>query len=340
MVTAESEVVFRAMADATRQRALMVLRRHELNVSELVDVLDQPQSTISRHLKTLRDAGLIVDRRDGTAIHYSLSRPDEVENDRGNGLRSWCLRWAGDQPIPEGLAARLRRTLEVRRAMSERFFSGVADHWDTLRERSFGSTFHLEALLSLLPSGWTVADIGCGTGFLLSILARHFKRVLAIDPVDQMLDVARRRVDAARLTNVDLRKGDLAGIPIADDYVDLGVALLVLHHVPAPNDAIAELMRIIRPGGRLLIVEQRAHRYAEFRERMQDRWWGFEPEDMSGRLASAGFGDVRWRSLATADSVADADVPELFVITARKPTDSSKRDNIAMDLSTTNGDDS
>lgn len=309
----EPEVVFKAMTDQTRRRTLGVLRRHELSVSELVETLGQPQSTVSRHLKVLRDAGLIRDRRDGNTTLYCVP---VLQNGSATDLDVRLLDWIAAQHLPEGVESRLETVIRQRQDMSRRFFDRIGHQWDTLREESFGSSFHLEAMIALLPRTWTVADIGTGTGYLLPPLARHFLRVVAIEPVDAMLEAARRRIEGARVGNVELRCGDLGQVPIPTGSIDLALAVLVLHHVSSPEKALAELHRIVRAAGRVLIVEQTAHQSESFRERMQDRWWGFDPDDFSKTLRSVGFGDVESRQLVTVTRADDA--PELFVTTARK----------------------
>ena len=305
------EIVFKAMADGTRQRVLIALSRHELSVSELVEVLRQPQSTVSRHLKTLREAGLIRDRRDGSTVLYAV-----VEPTVGNGedaLTAMMLSWVAEQQTTSALDRRLEAVIQRRSQMSDRFFHDLGRHWDTLREESFGAGFHLEAPLALLPPEWVVADLGTGTGYMLPALANHFSRVIGVDPVEAMLEGARHRVALAGLTNVELHNGDLSELPISDEAVDLAVAVLVLHHVPVLQRALVEIHRIVRPGGRVLIVEQFAHEHDNFRDRMQDHWFGFEPAALTGQMESAGFDDVRLSRLATVERAADA--PDLMVAT-------------------------
>lgn len=315
----ESETVFKAMADKTRQRTLSVLRLHELSVSELVATLNQPQSTISRHLKVLRDAELIRDRHHGTTTLYSVADP--TRNGSRGDLNERLLDWIASQPLEPSVSSRLDRVIHDRRDMSSRFFDRIGRQWDALREESFGAYFHLEAFLTLLPDDWIVADIGTGTGYLLPALARHFQRVVAVEPADRMLAAARRRIELGEVANVDLRRGDLSNLQINDAAVDLALAVLVVHHVPAPRDALLELHRIVRRGGRVLIVEQTSHQDDAFRERMQDRWWGFDPKEFRSLLESVGFQDVASRSLATVNQADDA--PDLFVVTASKTDDSA-----------------
>ncbi len=315
-VNDQPEALFRAMSDRTRWRALAVLRRHELAVSELVEVLDQPQSTVSRHLRVLREANLLRDRRDGRTVLYSLppSGTEGAESELSNQL----LGWIADQPLSPSTEARLDAVIRRRSDMSRRFFDRTGRHWDALREESFGSSFHLEAFVALLPPEWVVADVGTGTGFLLPPLAVHFDRVIAVDAVDAMLDVAGNRTEFHRLDNVELCRGDVSRLPISDASVNLATAFLMLHHVPVPREALSELYRILQRDGRVLIVEQAAHRCDAFHERMQDRWAGFDAADLGGWLRSVGFKDVRSNPLITAERALDA--PDLFVMTGRKET--------------------
>lgn len=306
--------IFRALADETRRRTLAVLGGNALTVSELVEVLRQPQSTVSRHLRVLREAGLIRDQRDGKHVLYALSRDGDSAN--GNGLLRAALSSVHGTDLDPVLARRLHAVIERRRSISDAFFSRVGQTWDQLRTDSFGPTFHVEAFLSLLPREWTVVDVGSGTGYLLPTLSRWFERVIAVEPVRQMREVAERRVSTANLRNVELREGDLNRLPVDDASCDLAVAILVLHHVPAPEEALAELHRVLRTSGRLLVVEQARHESEAFRERMQDRLWGFDRREFVQLAQGVGFGEAQCNELTTLELGADA--PELFVVTATK----------------------
>ena len=308
------EQVLKAVAEESRRRALGVLLGHELSVNELVEILGLPQSTVSRHLKMLREAGLITDRREGNAVLYSL--PPRASGEANGDLPSRLLAWVAEQPLPSALERRRRVVVDRRRDMSRRFFDRVGRHWDRLREEAFGDAFHLEALMALLPTEWTVADIGTGTGYMLPTLARHFRRVIGVEPVERMLQTARHRVAQERMDNTALQAGDLTRLPLREGSVDLVLAVLVLHHVSDPARAVAELCRIVRPGGHVLIVEQVAHDHAAFRERMQDPWWGFAPGKLEAMVRSAGLCEARTRTLCNVKPASDA--PELFVLTGRK----------------------
>jgi len=145
------------------------------------------------------------------------------------------------------------------------------------------------------------------------VLAQHFQWVIGVDPVEAMLAVAEARLGKAGCKEIELRKGDLSRLPIECAEVDLALSVLVLHHTPAPQEAVAELHRIVRKGGRVLVVEQCAHENQEFREEMQDSWWGFAPAELAEMVRDAGFERVAHKTLATVER--PKGVPELFVVT-------------------------
>lgn len=310
------EVTLRALADQTRQAAVRLLLAEPLCVTDLAEILRVPQSTISRHLKVLRSAGLVHDRRDGTTVFYSAARGSADAND----LRAVLLDWIGRQPLEKRLERRLQKALRRRGDPGVGFFERLGDQWDELRAKAFGEAFATEAFLALLPRDWSVVDIGTGTGYLLPILAQQFRRVVAVDPAPAMLECARRRVTERGCRRVTFRHGDLSRLPIRDRASDLAVACLVLHHVAEPDAALGEMFRILRPKGRALIVEQRVHENQRFQELMQDQWRGFEPGDLGRKLSAAGFREVRHHRLHTAGGGTEAiESPGLFVMTGVRP---------------------
>lgn len=342
---AQVELLFRALADSTRRRMLRVLAAHELSVNELVEVLEVPQSTVSRHLKMLREVGMVVDRRCGTTTLSATLPPPEKNGDASdlsdgaNGgthrqlshaasdgaadLRQRLLEWAWHEPLDSHTLERIRGVLSRRSAGRDGFFESLGLRWDHLRIEAFGEVFHWEAFTSLLPDQWTVADIGTGTGHLLPVLARHFARVIAVEPAETMLAAARQRPELKQAGNVEFRGGSLEKLPIGSGELDLAVASLVLHHVQRPDEALKEIHRILRPDGRLLIIEQQAHENPGFAERMGDLWRGFEPDMLAGWVEEAGFSDVQCRPLSSARPSGrqkEMIVPALFTMTARAGT--------------------
>src|SRR5688500_3127464 len=228
-----------ALADATRCRMLLLLEKHELTVSELCAVLQMPQSSVSRHLKTLADDAWVVSRRDGTSRFYSMGTEDLDSAAR----RLWPLireQVAGTSAAGQD-DRRLRGVLARRRAKSEEFFASAAGNWDRLRSDLFGDTFFLWGVLGLIDPTLAVGDLGCGTGQLTEIVAPYVRRVIAVDSSSDMLAAARDRLTEAR--NVDLRQGELEGLPIDGGELDAAMLSLVLHYSPAPGRALADVAR-------------------------------------------------------------------------------------------------
>jgi SAM-dependent methyltransferase len=294
-----------ALSDPTRCRMLLLLERQELTVSEICAILQMPQSSVSRQLKTLADDDWVVSRRDGTSRFYSMALDDL---DQG-AKRLWPL-------IREQVAAtsaagqddrRLRGVLARRRAKSQEFFATAAGGWDRLRSELFGDTFFLWGVLGLIDPTLVVGDLGCGTGQLTETVAPYVRQVVAVDSSNDMLDSARHRLGGAQ--NVDLRQGDLESLPIKDRELDAAMLSLVLHYSPSPARALSEVSRALRPGGRVLVVDMLPHDRQEYQQQMGHVWLGFSDKQIGRFLAGAGFTGVRVRMLP-ADP--DAKGPALF----------------------------
>ena len=299
------------LGEGTRSRILLALERQELTVAELCAVLQAPQSTVSRHLKALLDSGWVTARAEGTSRLYRSGR-DAMEP---AAKRLWQL--VREQVAESAAAAqdahRLEGILAERRTKSEEFFTSSAGQWDRLREELFGSTFHLHALLGLLDDGWVVGDLGCGGGQVSELLAPCVARVIAVDDSAAMLQAARRRLRG--LDTVELRRGRLEELPIDDGVLDAATCVLVLHHVPDPGRALAEAARVLRPGGRLLVVDMLPHDREHYRQQMGHVWLGFAESQIAAYLAGAGFEQPRIRPLPPAPK---AQGPTLFAATARR----------------------
>jgi ubiquinone/menaquinone biosynthesis C-methylase UbiE/DNA-binding transcriptional ArsR family regulator len=308
-----------ALADPTRSRMLWLLDRQELTVSELCAILQLPQSTVSRHLKTLADADWVSPRREGTSRYYSLARPEPGRGapDGHDGPRAqiWSLtkEQLAARPGADQDARRLARVVARRRETSERFFATSAGEWDELREELFGREFVWGALVALLPEEWVVGDLGCGTGAMLPVLAPHVARVIGVDAAEKMLAAARER--ARRFDNVELRAGALEALPLQAESLDAATMMLVLHHVAAPVEALQEAARVLKPGARLLIVDMAPHEHEEYRQRMGHVWLGFSDDHVRRLLTQAGFESIRILPLAP-DS--EAKGPSLFAASAQK----------------------
>lgn len=278
-----------ALADATRGRILLLLERRELTVSELCAVLQLPQSTVSRQLKTLADANWVTSRRDGTSRHYTLAADDRHPAER----RLWALLRESVATMPGAAqdARRLKGVLARRRSKSEEFFAASAGQWDRLRAELFGHTSSLQAMPALLDPRWTIGDLGCGTGQTSAALAPFVARIVAVDRSGEMLQAARRRL--RECLNVDVRRGELEALPIDAGSLDAALLLLVLHHVSEPAAVLSEAARALRAGGRLIVCDMSPHDREEYRQQMGHVWLGFDDDQMRRLLADAGFADVR-----------------------------------------------
>jgi ubiquinone/menaquinone biosynthesis C-methylase UbiE/DNA-binding transcriptional ArsR family regulator len=300
-----------ALSDATRSRMLLLLERQELTVTDLCAVLQLPQSTVSRHLKTLADASWVLSRRDGTSRHYTLAL-----DDRGPAARRlWALlrEQLSATPGADQDARRLKGVLARRQSKSAQFFDSAAGQWDRLRSELFGSASHLQAMPALLDDSWVVGDLGCGTGQVAAALAPFVGRVIAVDRSAEMLQAARRRLRDA--PNVEVRRGELEAMPIADAELDAATLLLVLHHLPDPAAALGETARVLRPGGRVLIADMLPHAHEEYRQQMGHVWLGFGEDQLRRMLMAAGFGGMRFVPLPPSP---ESKGPALFVASATK----------------------
>jgi ArsR family transcriptional regulator len=273
-----------SLADETRLRLLHLLERHELGVVDLCDILQLPQSTVSRHLKVLADQGWVHSRAQGATHQYRMIL-DEVDP---RARKLWLL--AREQT--EGWATlrqdelRLQRRLAGREIDSQAFFAGAAGEWDKLRGELYGQAFTRSALLALLPSDWTVADLGCGTGQVVAELAPFVARVTGVDNSAAMLKAAKRRVNGTG--NVELRRGDLESLPLDDASCDAALLVLALTYVPDVAAVLREAERVLKPGGRLVVVDLLRHDRDDFRRQLGQRWPGFEPEQLDEWMKGAG----------------------------------------------------
>jgi SAM-dependent methyltransferase len=300
-----------SLADGTRLRLLRLLERHELGVVELCEILQLPQSTVSRHLKVLGDQGWVRARRQGTTHLYRMVL-DELE---AATRRLWLLAreqiedWAtlGQDEL------RLERVLAARERQTQEFFAAKADEWDKLRGELYGESFVVDAMLALLPASTVVADLGCGTGAVAARLGPYVQRVIGIDNSAAMLKAAKRRVEA--LENVDLRKGDLGALPIDDASCDAALVLLVLTYLDDPQAALKETARVLKRGGKAVVVDLLPHDRDDFRRQLDQLRMGFGEEELNSLFSAAGFADVR---IAPLTPESQAKGPALFIATATK----------------------
>ena len=300
-----------ALADPIRCRMLLPLERHELTVNEICSVLQLPQSTVSRHLKTLADDGWVTSRRDGTSRFYGMA----IQELDPGAQRLWPLireQISGTNGA-EHDERRLKSVLAKRRSKSEEFFASASGQWDQMRSELFGDRFHLHAMLALIDPSITVGDLGCGTGQVSELIAPHVAKVVAVDGSTDMVQAARKRLKA--LPQVDVRRGDMEALPIDDGQLDVAIVALVLHHVPEPARALSEVRRVLKRDGRIMIVDMLSHDRVEYQQQMGHVWLGFSEKTIKKHLEAAGFDRIA-TTVLPADE--DAKGPALFVTTAFK----------------------
>jgi len=297
-----------ALADATRSRLLLLLERQELSVSEICAVIQLPQSTVSRHLKALADSGWVASRGEGTSNVYTMTRDLDTP-----ARRLWLLvrEQVASTPAAVQDQRRLQTALADRRTKSQEFFSSSAGQWDRLRDELFGDRFHLAAFAGFANREWIVGDLGCGTGQVSAALAPFVQRIVAVDGSAAMLQAAKRRLHD--VNNVDLRRGDLEALPVDDGRLDAATLMLVLHHITDPAKALAEVARVLKRGGRLVVVDMLPHDRESYRQQMGHVWLGFSEPHMTRLLTDAGFESFR---IVALPPDAKAKGPALFVATA------------------------
>ncbi|MFP6654309.1 MAG: metalloregulator ArsR/SmtB family transcription factor [Myxococcota bacterium] len=323
MTTSAAEAlqkVFKTLADPTRVRILRLLEQEELIVGELMEILGMAQSRVSRHLAVLRETGLLEDRRDGTFVVYRLVLPED-----GPWQDAWALARdsLANDPVSNRDDTLLRRALAARRANPDRnFFDSIGPEWDALR-RVFGDDLlRARATAMLVQPRMRIADIGTGTGVLALELASLGLNVIGIDRSEAMLKTARQKwqaLEGEHPGSVEFRIGDANDLPIESDSVDAAFAHMVLHSLEEPLDAIREIARIVRPGGRVVLVDFMPHDHEWMKQELGLLWLGFSPDTVIGWLESAGLNRPR---LTRHDPDSNRDLPASFVAVSDKPESS------------------
>jgi ArsR family transcriptional regulator len=289
MDVVETPGLLRLLGDEARLRLLRVLAREALNVSELTAVLGLAQSGVSRHLRLLRDAGLVVEERASGFAWYRLA-PEATSPD-GARAPLWAWLHAEFARTTGATKADDARLEEVRRVRKESFrqHGGSAERQQMVPGRSWMAWSR--ALGLLLPS-MDVADLGCGEGYLTIEAARWARQVIAVDRSKAVLARAEAMAARRKVANITWKRGELDRLPVADASVDVALLSQALHHAPDPAVALAEARRILRPGGRVLILDLREHEEAWVKAKLGDQWLGFGEEQLRRLLQSAGFTDA------------------------------------------------
>ena len=280
--------IFRALADPTRLRIIALLRKMELSVGELAQVLGQSQPRVSRHVKILCDAGLAVRRKEGSWAFLGTGAPSRVDP-----LFRAIDHWQAEEGENHWVVADTARIAAVhadRAQAAERYFAARAAQWDAIRSLHVAESEVEAAMARALaerPIG-RLADIGTGTGRMIELFGREAQSAVGIDRSPEMLRLARTKLSNAGFDGWELRQGDLSALPLPDGAADTVILHQVLHFIPAPEAAIVELARVTSPEGRVLIVDFAPHDREELRNEDAHARLGFSDEQITGWFAAAG----------------------------------------------------
>jgi ArsR family transcriptional regulator len=273
----------RLAADPSRLRVLLLLEQEELSVAELQEILAQGQSRISTHLAQLKQAGLVDDRRTGKNAFYRLTAPAELMD---------LLRKAAAE-VPEAVEDQqsLRLTLHKRQDQMRRYFDELAGKFG--RQYVPGRSWKgvAEALLKLMPP-MVIADLCAGEGTISQLMAQRAKKVIAIDNSEKMVEFGAELARKHDIGNMEYRLGDLEDVPIRSGTVDLAFLSQALHHARHPQRAVEEARRILKPGGRIAVLDLNRHHFEEAREMYADVWLGFTELELERYLKGGGFKNV------------------------------------------------
>jgi ubiquinone/menaquinone biosynthesis C-methylase UbiE/DNA-binding HxlR family transcriptional regulator len=297
----------RLLADPNRVRIVLLLEREELSVAELQEILAMGQSTISTHLSQLKQAGIVEDRRTGKNILYRLKA-------FGNGTQEQVLdvlRHAVKE-IPEAGEDRdaLRLALRRRQDKVRSYFDELAGKFG--RQYVPGRSWQglAETFLMLMPP-LVIADLGAGEGTVSQLLARRAKKVIAVDNSEKMVEFGSSLARAHGVKNLEYRLGDLEDLPVKKGEADMAFFSQSLHHAQHPPKALAEAFRVVKPGGRVIILDLLKHHFEEARALYADVWLGFSEVELRRMLSDAGF-----ENISTALVHREAEAPHFETILA------------------------
>ncbi len=296
--------ILKALADEGRLRILRAINQAELSVAELVQALEMPQSSVSRHLRPMREAGLVESRRAGTSVYYR--RGPLFRDPAFSGILNERIK---DIPVAHRDAVAVDRVLEQRRRQSRAFFDEIAGRYGTLTEPG-GGWQALAAGLAAGFAGKTVADLGCGEGCLALLLARFARRVVALDQSSKMLGLVEEKARAQGVSErIECREGLLEKLELDPGGFDAVFLSQALHHASNPEAVVHAAARALAPGGQLIVLDLARHEHEWTREQWADQWLGFDPIELRDWLVGAGLEPL-------AADILPGSAPDLAVLVA------------------------
>ena len=278
----ENITFFKALADITRLRLVNILLHYELSVNEIVSILEMGQSRVSRHLKILTDAGFLECRRDGIWAFYFI-----IKTGPGRKFID-SIKYLFDQEslLREDIL-HAEHIIQDRKLETIRFFNEIAFKWDLLKKEILGSFNLNDTILKEISECDVAVDLGCGTGELMETLKTAANVVIGVDSSLNMLEMARERLDTGG-DEFDLRLGELEHLPLKNGEADCAVISMVLHHLSKPETVIAEICRVLKKNGTLVVVDYDKHEDENMRKIYGDRWLGFSKDEVENILTAHG----------------------------------------------------
>jgi ArsR family transcriptional regulator len=287
----------RLLADPTRLRLLHLLQREELTVAELQEILGMGQSRISTHLSQLKSAQLVRDRRAGKNIFYALREDFPLKSQIAEIVAAGAL----EIPETETDLTALQLVLHKRQDKAREYFNRLAGRFG--RSYCPGRTWKgVSHLLLTLVGPIVVADLGAGEGTLSQLLARHARQVIAVDNSEKMVEFGSSLAREHGFANLEYRLGDIEDPPIPPGTVDLALFSQALHHANNPARAVAAAHRLLKPGGRIAVLDLLSHQFEQAREMYADMWLGFTEADLHRMLEAAGFKALEVQVVAREES--------------------------------------
>lgn len=280
----------RLLADPTRLRLILLLEEEELSVAELQDVLGMGQSRISSHLAQLKRAGVVEDRRAGKNVYYGLTNSRKLDPQRAK-VSELTRALARELPETQRDRTALKVALRKRQDKAREYFDQLAGRFGRsyCPGRSWQALAH--TLIALLPP-LTVADLGAGEGTLAQLLAKNARKVIAVDNAPKMVEFGAQLAKKHGFENLEYRLGDIENPPIEKNSVDLAFLSQALHHAVKPERAVAAAHRILKKGGRLVVLDLLSHRFEKARELYADHWLGFSEVQLQQWFEAAGFSEI------------------------------------------------